>query len=203
MTCWVTVSLSILISTGTLSVSRIDIPFLLKTEIAPVSILLTVDPKHSEERQINDIIRLIEKCPSWCHFRRNNKRMSRKILAQLDRISNYDSYLIRKAVDKYSRQQLTSLSRGNDVACRIYVLNRFIFAVPEDTPFEGRRFGGWTGRPESGGRINWLWPFSYDSYGRIELTYEYEGYMGHTYLALDEFDYFFRKFGRRKASVEK
>ena len=81
---------------------------------------------------------------------------------------------------------------------RVFLLNRYLFQVPEISPIDGHLFGGWAGTPVENGMVNRLWPFSYDGQNRLQLVGEFEGYYGPPYRGLDEFDYFQKKFGLRR-----
>jgi hypothetical protein len=78
------------------------------------------------------------------------------------------------------------------------VLNRYIFAVPDQVPRGSPRFGSFFGIPYDDQYVNELWPLSVDAAGKLELTGTFAGYYGAGYLALEEFDYFRDTFGARK-----
>jgi hypothetical protein len=81
---------------------------------------------------------------------------------------------------------------------RIYVLNRYVFAVPRRRPLGSRRFGSFMGIPHDERSVDEWWPLARDARGRWKLTGRFEGYAGEDYQALEEFDYFRREFGPRK-----
>ena len=54
------------------------------------------------------------------------------------------------------------------------------------------------GRPLDAKNVNLLWPFTVDSSGKLLLTEKFKGYRGVGFLGLEEFDDFYKKFGRRE-----
>lgn len=77
---------------------------------------------------------------------------------------------------------------------RLFVLNRYIFNVPESAPLGSvRLFGGWRGVTTKPGILNPLWPWKIVQ-GKKRLRGQFLGYSGDVYQALEEFDYFRKQF---------
>jgi hypothetical protein len=112
----------------------------------------------------------------------------------LELISENDITLIREAIVRL----FSKYSQNTSLWSRVFILNRYLFQVPENSPIDEHLFGGWAGTPIENGMVNRLWPFSYDSQNRLQLVGEFEGGYGNGYRGLDEFDYFHKKFGLRR-----
>jgi hypothetical protein len=81
---------------------------------------------------------------------------------------------------------------------KVFVMNRFIFAVPSHVPWARVQvFGAWAGVPTTHDGANLMWPLSERVPGVIELTSHFKGYYGPPYRPLREFDYFSAQFGPR------
>ena len=147
-----------------------------------------------ENRDVEAIISQILSCPAWDELEKGDVKTKDKIMKSLVLISENDITMIRAAVvlscSKYP--QSTSLWS------RIFLLNRYLFQVPEKSPVDGKLFGGWAGTPIENGVVNRLWPFSYNSQNELQLTGDFEGYYGNGYKGVEEFDYFQKTFGLRK-----
>lgn len=86
---------------------------------------------------------------------------------------------------------------------KIYILNRVAFEVPNKYSKKARGnhgifFGGWGGVPTSRNFANIRWPVDYRPDGKAEIVGSFGGYMGDSYLAVAEFDFFAEQFPRRK-----
>jgi len=81
---------------------------------------------------------------------------------------------------------------------KLFVVNRYLFDVPEFTPLNQRRFGAFAGVPVHGDLVNELWPWQVDARGEIRLIGFFRGYVGETYLALQEAVAFKRRYGLRE-----
>lgn len=127
--------------------------------------------------------------PSW--VQRNRFRNTAQELGKLD------SDALRSAISSY----LAAIPAADQFEARgkIYVLNRYLFAVPSGPHPEVRRFGGfWDARPKAySHQYLPLWPLEVDRSGNLVVSHGMGGYMGPGYRALQEFDYFRDEFGRR------
>ena len=82
---------------------------------------------------------------------------------------------------------------------KLFVLNRYVFNVPEFTPLNQQRFGSFLGVPVLEGRVNELWPWQIDPAGELQLTGFFRGYAGESFVALEEAEAFQRLYGRRES----
>jgi len=159
--------------------------------------------KHKEHT--NDVLLLIEAIPPWSEIGHEAAAKSRlQTVTILQRISKYDLETIREAEGQFISKQRT-LPTGYDVAAmsKLYVLNKYLFALPEEARIDSARFfGGWLGVPHDSDDVNLLWPFSKSEPDRLSLTGTFGGYNGDDYLALEAFDYYRRTFGRRAIGVD-
>ena len=115
-------------------------------------------------------------------------------------VGRYDLDTIREAVRTYvERGETDSADWRHIERGTLYILNKYLFNVPETTPAaKWRGFGGWTGIPHHGKYVNEMYPLSYDEKGRITLSGEASSYLGPPYAALEAFDYYRKTYGRRQ-----
>jgi len=86
-----------------------------------------------------------------------------------------------------------------DAQSKLYVLLRFYFDVPEkERRGEAEYFGNWLGGPYDDAHVYLIWPVSVTD-GNVRITGAYKGYLGETYDALGEFDFFASRYNRRAA----
>jgi hypothetical protein len=139
---------------------------------------------------VEEIASLIRRCPDWADVRQGDVTTRRRIISVLKTLSTFDLDILRAAIQ---------LCLEDQHSCRnkLFVLNRYLFSVPTivDAHTAGR-FGGWLIPEIEGGRVE-LWPLSYTPMGNLQLTGVYMGYIGPSYLALEEFDYFRSTYGPR------
>lgn len=96
-----------------------------------------------------------------------------------------------------------SSDAGFDVAAmsKPFVVNRFVFAVPDRVPVAARQgFGSFAGVPVIGDVVDELWPWHLDEDGALRLRGHFRGYVGETYLAVEEARYFSATYGLRDRS---
>lgn len=150
---------------------------------------------HEKEYSDIDIISSqILSCPPWDEIEKGYiKKVESKILKDLSIIAENDIDKIRQALVYLFKKY----PRNTALWSRVFLLNRYIFLVPEQSPVDDKLFGGWVGTPVKNDMVNRLWPFSYDSQGKLMLVGEFEGYLGPPYLGLYEFDYFRKKYSLR------
>lgn len=144
------------------------------------------------------VAREIGLCPPWSELNKGDDATRGQIMKCVEQIASNDLPVIRSAMEKYV--SLKSSKKAFDVAAmsRLYVLNRYVFDVPEKASFERSTFGGWMGVPHDSQWINLLWPFTVDEKGKLTLIGQFSGYLGEEYQALKEFDYFNEKYGVRR-----
>lgn len=155
----------------------------------------------SEEAQIKRIINLIEESPAWADVEAVELEKREKIVKNCELIAEYNLQVIRASVSKFISDNQRSKSFDVSNMSRLLVLNRVLFKAPSKAVMGKGSFGGWRGRPSNNGEINWLWPLSINEAGLFKLTGIFQGYKGHEFHALEEFDYFNSTFGLRKSSA--
>ena len=141
----------------------------------------------------------IQACPAWSEEDIKKMEVKIKIQSCLTEIAEHDITLIREALSKLLSDDDVSTA----TLSRVFLLNRFLFEVPESSSLDYKIFGGWVGIPIDAGKINRLWPISRDAKGNLIIVGEFGGYFGHRYQALEEFDWFHHTFGLRKKTDEK
>jgi hypothetical protein len=173
-----------------LMTAHIEVSVLAQNLSKPSKSIVSVGNKDAEV-----IASQVLSCPAWDEIENGGiNEVQGKIMECLSAVSEHDITLIREAVALLYRQH----SQNTSLWSRIFLLNRYLFLVPETSLVDGQLFGGWEGTPIENGMVNRLWPFSYDSQNNLQLTGEFKGYFGQGYMGLDEFDYFLKTFGLRK-----
>lgn len=110
-----------------------------------------------------------------------------------------DDEALRRVVSAYiDAERAAHGGLGVPAASRLYVLVRYVFAAPAKAPAGVARFAAFHGIPTGDGWVDEQWPWSVVE-GKLELTGKFGGYFGDDYLALEEFDAFRARYGRRKA----
>jgi hypothetical protein len=154
---------------------------------------LTAPPQNQTD-QIAQVATILRSMPEWLQLPRKGS----DIISSLTSISHFPTEVIRAAEFSY----LNSATSEDDSVKwdKLMLTHRYIFAVPARVrPEDVRFFGGW-GRTGSESTLNLLWPFEEKQDGSLHLRWLPSGYLGPDYRALDEFDYFSKRFGRRAAA---
>jgi hypothetical protein len=179
------------------------------------------DTKTSPEQQdtevvspeVEEIVRLLEDMPRWPLFPLPDQPEARiardaairdamRIQLACQKIAQYDLDTIRTAISTYDARTPFWKSRE-----KLLFLNKFLFDLPETVRCDSEHFPhfvtGWSGMPITGARHNrvahvrWPWKEGPDGQWYLIPVHGYT-YMGSPYRALEMFDYFRKKFGRRK-----
>jgi len=153
-------------------------------------------------RQVEtEILAILESSPAWEEVTAEDSSQAERVSSRLRKISLYDTASIRAAISSYIQNHKKLKTYSPSIYGRIYLLNRFVFAVPDRKPKDDDLYFAsamWRNSE------SYLWPFSLDQAGVISLVGQYPGFLGEGYGALEEFDYFNERFGRRKfPSVQK
>ena len=156
--------------------------------------------------EANEIVQRLESCPAWngiypgSAMYPDNTKARKQIVKLLEEMRQYPLDIVRAGIAKYVSEKQKSAT-GYNIAemSRLYLLNKYIFAIPEKVPFGlVRFFGGWSGIPHGSEGTELLWPFSKNPDGTLSLTGDFGGYYGPKYAAIDAFDYYCEVFGKRK-----
>jgi hypothetical protein len=140
----------------------------------------------------------LERCPVWRGHEGTNITRKAAVLSSLSDLAQFDVAILRMAIARYVAHLKVSGAYDVDAMTKLFLLNRYILCVPKSiTREEAGTFGGWVGIPRSGEYINALWPFEIDGRDTLDLGSFNVGYLGDQYLAVDEFDHFYRNYGLR------
>lgn len=142
---------------------------------------------------VEAVATILESSPAWSQADADRT----KILACLQRLSDYESPFLRAGMKKVVAGRISKKEYDGATMSKLFVLNRFLFAVPEKEKFAGPFFGGFQGVPYDQHEMNVMWPLSHAKDGQVQLTGRFSGYSGHNHLAVQEFDFFLKKYGRR------
>jgi hypothetical protein len=148
----------------------------------------------SPDINVQQVVNALESCPAWS----DANAKTNEILASLKLLSNGDTAILRMGIDKYVTMCLAEKRYDIGNMSKLFVLNRLLFAVPASEKFSGPFFGGWEGVPQDGREMNLMWPISLGQDGELRLTGKFAGYSGSRYFAVQEFDHFNVKYGRRQ-----
>lgn len=141
------------------------------------------------------LITALENSPAWSDL--EGEGDATKLLVACETIADYDTAKIRSAVQTLMRDRSGTTGDYISKISRLYVLNRFLFDVPEFISNDEYEVFGYWNSPTRGDIVNVLWPLSVDSDGSLALTGRHGAFFGPGYDALGEFDYFHKRFGRR------
>jgi hypothetical protein len=151
----------------------------------------------NDNEQISEVVARLDAMPSWYAVDPNTPETRTAIKNKCEAIRvHYSHSIIREAIVRVLRTADPTTETA--MASKVFVLNRFLFEVPEDADAATiRHFGGWVGVPVKNGRVDMLWPWCQDSNG-LELKGSFQGYFGEGYDGVGEFDYFSAHYDGRK-----
>lgn len=168
------------------------------------SMLFTVVISHGEEIDFNLAIKEILLAPDWTRSeaaelanKRTNEDKGRKILSILNKFKMVSPANARELVIR-----LSAAGEPHDlsIAGKVYIFNRLYCNVPEKVEKSGWSFfGAWGSVPQDKDTVNSLYPLRMTGEGKLELYYLSGSYSGPAYRGADEFDFFMKRFGKRKA----
>lgn len=144
------------------------------------------------------ILRLLQKSPSWAKQPAPTEQDLVEIIENLEAISKYPTKDIVNAVRIFEENMNASDMGYVERAAKIFLLNRYIFNVPQQVKKrETRFFGGWFGVPQNGDEIDMMWPLASTPDGKVKIVGEYRGYGGDAYMMTRECEHCNKKYGRR------
>jgi hypothetical protein len=143
--------------------------------------------------------KLIESCPTWTGTGQNDTQRKAAIMRHLQDLRQFNLPTLREGLRRFVEEREITRTYDLDAMCKLFLLNRYVFDVPQWVPREQSvAFGAWMGIPEEDSRINVLWPLAVNGAGHLELAGRNIGYLGADFRALDEFDYFAKQYGPRE-----
>jgi len=163
-----------------------------------------------DEEQAQEILARLSKCQHWVSLREDDAEDRARVVATLEDIRvNFTLREIRLAAAKLGADLKRESPQWNRVEEEFFVLNRYLFAVPQGYPRNKARFYGGFGFPTKGpgtfeplwheAWVDLMWPLSHREDATIALTGTASGwYVGPLHDPVAEFDYFFRRFGARE-----
>ena len=152
-------------------------------------------------KNIQKIIRLIERCPSWVGIK-NNDTKRKLILNNLMIISKYPIDDIEKSISQCVKYKIFSKNFDPAYMEKIYLLNRYLFDVPKFVPRKNRKvFSGFSGMPSNDRLIGEMWPLDFDKNGNLIIVGSEAMYNGPLYRADIEFRYFKTVYGLRRHKI--
>jgi len=154
----------------------------------------------SSETGVAAVLEILKTCPSLYQADIHDRELKTEILSGYFRISNIDPEIVRRAVSQYLKQNVEDRTYNVQEMFKLHVLNRILFDVPDWAQSnEVGAFGGWIGIPKRNGEVNLSWPVQ-EIDGEFEFISSNVGYLGEMYMAVEEFDYFRKKYGFRVKS---
>jgi hypothetical protein len=132
----------------------------------------------------NRVARIIRDIPAWAPARRVSFS---EIQQHLEPLRDIALSRIRQGMEIYATHCASREHYGVEEMSRLFLVNRYVLAIPERIPPRlNVAFGGWImPRSES---VSSIWPFSMRQ-GKLQLTEQFWGYAGSSYDALGEFDH--------------
>ncbi len=159
------------------------------------------------DEKVGEVVRILTDMPDWSALGVSDEYAveRRQIEEAVRRIAAYDLDTIRAAEQLYRSSPPMWLGG----AAKLFVLNKFIFSLPQTVRRASphfRLFGGWMGGPISGDpydprdtdEMDMRWPWEADASGEWRLVGRFSGFMGPTSDSLGEFDYYRQHFGKRE-----
>ena len=144
------------------------------------------------------VVATLNGCPAWSRLSATDKDDRLAILQCLHQLAKEDSVALREGIEIFVANRRSQNDYSVDAMSKLFLLDRYVFAVPAQSELsEARFFGGWIGVPVDGANVNLLWPFEVGAHGQLALVGDFGGYNGDDFQAIEEFDYFSSRFGRR------
>jgi hypothetical protein len=147
-----------------------------------------------EVSSVEAVVKSLQSCPAWTVPGSDPE----VIVSHLNRLTRLSSPILRAGIEEFVAR--CTANKSYDIAnmSKPFILNRLLFAVADKETSDVRYFGGWDRPPDDRARDE-LWPLRMAEDHKLHLTGKYFGYGGPEYQAVQEFDYFLRKYGRRAA----
>lgn len=147
----------------------------------------------------DEVATLLEALPPWSEVPAGDESGLRAIEEAVGPFAAFAADGIISGVEEFVGR-CASAERGFDVAAmsKPFIVSRFVFAVPDRVPIAARQgFGSFAGIPVLDDVVDDLWPWELDEAGALRLRGHFRGYVGETYLAVEEAQYFSVTYGLR------
>ncbi|NQY05591.1 MAG: hypothetical protein HRT68_05130 [Flavobacteriaceae bacterium] len=136
---------------------------------------------------------------SWADISICDSNNHEELIKNMSRIMEYEIHYIKEAISIYIEKSSESISGySTNMMAKLHVLNRYIFNVPECIDVNTPRYGSFIGIPIENQDVNALWPLRTNDAGDLELYDDFKGYIGESFMAIEEFDYFLKEYGIRE-----
>jgi hypothetical protein len=117
----------------------------------------------SKDIEVIEAVKIMSDCPIRTQLTDVGRQASerQKIIACLGKLARYRTSVLRAAEVEYTKDSTArgAYSQLDDLGV-LFLLNRYIFNVPDASPrSEARFFGGWEGVPVTENEVNLLWPW--------------------------------------------
>jgi hypothetical protein len=161
-----------------------------------------------DEPDVLSVVAAIERLPVWTTASAHNRSAEGAILTAMAKLNSVDTDTIGAAVvifwERYCMptSKNTSIREWNDGKAKIYLLNRYLFDVPEWVKDSVIDWGGEFMPPCSELGVPMLWPLVRSSNGKLKIAeYESTEYVGGSYDGLRDWCFIKDNYPRRNISV--
>lgn len=145
------------------------------------------------------VINQLKACPVWGEAR-GRQRTGQLVMESIRKIARHPPDALREAIEDYCR--VSGINGEPDLYDepdthrwrKVYILNRYLFDVPEKGKGCPPYFGSFIGEASWPGM---MWPLAFDKSGMIALQYSLSSYAGPPYRGVEEFDHFLKVYGLR------
>jgi len=159
---------------------------------------------NNDNNKVEELFKELEVAPAWnCMTWKDVSTDGPKLMKIIAKTAQMRELEVRNIIQKLLDNSVDKTRVNSDAWSKIYVLNRFYFAVPsQEKASNAKYFAGWFGVPLTNKCVNLLWPLQEGGGGELYLTGVCAGYSGPRYEALKEFDYFSATYGVRKLAKQ-
>jgi hypothetical protein len=143
---------------------------------------------------------LVAAMTSWADITVDDRRRLALVAADVEPFARFGEAQYLDGLERFLGSHREDGLGVSDMG-KLFVINRFVFAVPPRAPLDRPRFASFVGIPQHDGWVDELWPWEQDDSGRLSLTGVFRGYVGETYQALEEAQFFLTEYGFRSAGA--
>ena len=165
--------------------------------------LLETGDAQRDDESVSDaggaVAELLEEMPAWSEVATGDRQGLRQVEEAVRRIGGFGLDAVKDGLRRFVAVR-RGAPGGLDVAdmSKLYVLVRYVFDAPPSAPKGRPRFGSFLGVPETDDTVDELWPWELGPEGEPHLTGFFRGYVGESYLPLEEADAFEEGYGVRR-----